>query len=221
MSELVSVIIPVYNMEKSLEKSIQSILKQTYKNLEIILVNDGSVDNTFEICEKISTRDKRVKCFHTVNQGSGPARNVGILNSKGKYIYFPDADDYVAPDAIFDFMYYMKKSDCDLIVFGYRNMTHSNQIISEKTYKNFENSGFNIRKDYSDYFGMDREYSIQGAPWNKFFDGDIIRKNKIEFPSLRRHQDEGFISRYVSYCQKVRFIPVSYTHLTLPTTSRV
>lgn len=207
MTELVSIIVPIYNMGDSLRSSVKSLQNQDYKNIEIILVDDGSKDNTYKICEELAEEDSRIKCVHTDNRGSGPARNTGIQKSKGKYLYFPDADDFLEPDAISILVNAMNHGVYDLVVFGYRSKTHSNEIVFERKYNTFENSGEEIRKSYENYFEMTQKYSIQGAPWNKFFDGDVIRENHIEYPPLRRHQDEGFISRYVTYCNNVRFIP--------------
>lgn len=214
MRSLVSVIIPVYNMEGSIEKATDSILAQDYENIEVILVDDGSNDNTLDALNRIAAKDGRVAVLHTENRGAGPARNTGIEASSGKYLYFPDADDYLEPNAISSLVKAMEEEEeCDLVVFGYRVSTHEGITISTKVYEAFSNSGEHIRMAYSDYFGMDRRFSIQGAPWNKFFNGDAIRENAIRYPALRRHQDEAFISRYMSHCKRVRFIPdVLYTY---------
>lgn len=205
--DLVSIIIPVYNMEKSLESCVKSILNQDYENIEVILVDDGSKDNSFAVCQKICTDDKRVRCVHTENQGSGPARNVGISESKGRYLYFPDADDYIESNAISTLVDAMCDGQYDLIVFGYKCLTHNGNVVSVKKYESFEISGEVVRRDYIEFFGMSNRFSIQGAPWNKFFDGETVRNNSIKYPALRRHQDEGFIARYVTHCRNVRFIP--------------
>jgi glycosyltransferase involved in cell wall biosynthesis len=206
MPDLVSIIVPVYNMEKSIEACVSSLRNQEYKELEIILVDDGSTDKSYAICKQISARDSRVKCIHTDNRGSGPARNVGITASAGKYLYFPDADDFLEPNAISVLVDAMENGKYDLIVFGYRSLTHSGDVVSERKYEELEFTGESVRADYSDYFGMSGRFSIQGAPWNKFFDGESVRKYHIEYPALRRHQDECFISRYVTHCRSVRFI---------------
>lgn len=205
--DLVSIIIPVYNMEETLESCVRSILNQDYENIEVILVDDGSRDNSFVVCQKICAADNRVRCLHTENRGSGPARNAGIAESKGRYLYFPDADDYIEPNAISILVNAMHGGEYDLIVFGYRCLRHDGTVVSAKVYESFEMNGEDIRKDYRDFFGMSNRFSIQGAPWNKFFDGETVRNNDIRYPALRRHQDEGFIARYVTHCRNVRFIP--------------
>lgn len=213
MFKLVSIIVPVYNMENSIEKTIKSLLNQTYNNIEIILIDDGSTDNSFAICKQIEAFDSRVKCIHSVNQGSGPARNIGIKASQGDYLYFPDADDYIDSKAISTLVTAMSDGNFDLIVFGYSCMSHEEKLVFQKTYKEITIKGSTVRDSYQHFFGMLNEFSIQGAPWNKFFDGNTVRENNIEFPRLKRHQDEGFISRYMCVCTNIKFLPdILYTY---------
>lgn len=202
----VSIIVPVYNMEKSIKSCVASLLCQTYKDIEIILVDDGSKDNSLEICCNIAASDKRVKVFHTENRGSGPARNYGIDKSVGKYLYFPDADDYIEPYAVSYLVEKMRNDNCDLIVFGFQNIDSEGNILHVKQYKNLIYTGEELRNNYSDCIGYFSRLAIQGAPWNKFFDGDLIRNHNIYYPALRRHQDEVFIARYMCYANKIRFI---------------
>ena len=100
MSEnfLISVIVPVYNIEKYIERCVRSICVQTYKNLEILLVDDGSTDGSGEICERLAKEDERIRVFHKENGGSSSARNLGIREAKGEYLGFIDSDDYIEPD---------------------------------------------------------------------------------------------------------------------------
>ena len=97
-NDLISVIVPVYNVEKYLEKSINSIINQTYNNLEIILIDDGSTDSSGKICDRYEKLDKRIKVIHQKNGGLSKARNIGIDNAKGKYIGFIDSDDFIKED---------------------------------------------------------------------------------------------------------------------------
>ena len=93
MKKLLSVVVPVYNVEKYLDRCIKSIINQTYKNLEIILVDDGSVDTSGKICDKYAFKDKRINVIHKENEGLSEARNTGVKLSKGNYITFVDSDD--------------------------------------------------------------------------------------------------------------------------------
>ena len=113
---LVSIIMPVYNMGEHLRKSVPSVLNQTYQNIELILVDDGSKDNSLEVCRELAVKDNRIKVFHQDNQGSGPARNTGIKNAAGKYAYFPDADDCMVPNAIESLIEKFEKYSCDMLL---------------------------------------------------------------------------------------------------------
>ena len=97
---LISVVLPIYNVEKYLNRCIKSIITQTYKNLEVILVDDGSPDHCPRICDEWAKKDARIKVIHKKNEGLGMARNTGIENATGEYICFVDSDDYIAPDTI-------------------------------------------------------------------------------------------------------------------------
>lgn len=208
-----SVVIPVYNAGKKLRICMESIINQDYENLEIILVNDGSTDNSGQICKEYQGLDNRIRLLEIANQGSGSARNQGIMNSTGKYIYFPDADDFLAKDAISRMVQAMKYEKVDLVVFGYEGINKSNNIYYVKEYSELMIDGSAVRSNYSKHFFISSEYAIQGAPWNKLFDLDVVKKNNILFPNLRRHQDECFIARYMDVASKVHFIPgVLYTY---------
>lgn len=211
--EKVSIVVPVYNMGDKIEICVRSLMEQTYKNIEIILVDDGSKDDSYQHCLHLAEIDSRIIALHTENRGSGPARNYGIEHATGTYIYFPDADDYLEPNAIAILVDAIKDGECDLVVFGFRNVNRTGKEISIKSYVSTVRDGDTIRKNYSPYMTTSSEFGIQGAPWNKFFDLSIIKAHGIEYPPLRRHQDEGFIARYMCYAQKVRFIEdVLYTY---------
>ena len=211
----VSIVVPVYNMGDSIEKCVQSLLVQDYENYEIILVDDGSKDDSFERCQKLQEGHSIIQVYHTENRGSGPARNYGIEHSKGRYIFFPDADDLLDSCAISVMVEAMECGKNDLVVFGYKEIRADGSFSREKKYPELHQSGDDIRNNYAEYMGSSVSLGIQGAPWNKFFDLEIVRSNGIEYPPLRRHQDEGFIARYMCYAKNVHFIQdVLYTHYT-------
>lgn len=215
MNELVSIVIPIYNMGGSIEGCLKSVMAQDYTNIEIILVDDGSKDNSLEVCKNIALSDKRIKVIHTENRGSGPARNTGIDNASGKYVYFPDADDYIEPNSVSVLVNAMEQGDYDVVVFGFKNVNPKGETVAEKTYEDESFNAEDLRQNYSECMGYMGKWGIQGAPWNKFFRMSLIKENKIGYPPLRRHQDEGFIGRYMCYARKVRFIPnVLYTYYT-------
>lgn len=213
MDELVSIVVPVYNMESSLSDCIESLINQTYPSIEIILVDDGSTDNSLSVCYKLQKKDSRVIVVHTENQGSGPARNEGIKVSKGKYLYFPDADDYVDENTIKVCVNAMCNGKYDLLVFGYNILSRDGKRLYTKKYENCEVDATILKKDYSSSLYQEGKYYIQGAPWNKFFKSSLIKEHDILYPSLRRHQDDAFIARYMHYTSSVKFLPETlYTY---------
>lgn len=210
---LVSIIMPVYNMGEQLRDSIPKILKQTYKNIEVVLVDDGSSDNSLAVCNDFAQRDKRIKVIHQENSGSGFARNAGIRAAEGKYAYFYDADDLLEENAVEIMVETLEKNHCDLVVFGYRFCGLDGSVDRVKKFPLKILDGSDVRKSYDKYIHMRNEFGIQGAPWNKMFSLDKIKEYNIEFPELRRHQDEVFIMRYVDKADRIIFIPdVLYNH---------
>lgn len=115
---MISVIVPVYNVEKYLDKCVQSILKQTYKDFELILVDDGSPDNSPQMCDEYAQKDKRVKVIHKANGGLSDARNVGTLNASGQYVTYIDSDDYVSNDYLEVLNWLIIKYNADIAVTG-------------------------------------------------------------------------------------------------------
>lgn len=208
----VSIVMPIFNMGDKLEKAIPAMLNQTYRNIEFILVDDGSKDNSLKICKSFSESDNRIKVIHQENQGAGPARNAGIKVATGEYIYFPDADDEMAENSIEILVNKFKETGCDLIIFGCRFVYEDREDVVHK-YPAKEFSGDYFRNNYQLFTGSSKELEIHGAPWNKIYSLSVVKENHIEFPQLRRAQDEVFNIRYQDVAKKVVFIDdVLYTH---------
>lgn len=197
----VSVIIPVYNMEKYVESGIGCITHQTYENLEIIIIDDGSKDKTYLKCLAQADKDRRIAVFSKNNEGPAAARNLALRKATGEYVYFFDMDDYIEPNAIERLVGAMEKEDCDLAVCSF-SMYDGKKItrIIEKTEGVYD--AVNARNDYAAYLSMYGEKGIQGAAWFKMYKTDIIRKNNIEFPNLRKSEDDVFVARYVNCIDK-------------------
>ena len=129
-TELISVIVPVYKAEKHLEKCVESIINQTYTNLEIILVNDGSPDNSGKLCDELIKKDSRIKVIHKENGGPSSARNLGIKNASGKYVAFIDSDDYIKFD-MYEILYKkLKGNDADLSAISIAMVRENGAIIN-------------------------------------------------------------------------------------------
>ena len=132
-SELISVIIPVYNAEKTLTRCVNSILSQSYNNIEVILVNDGSSDNSGTICDHFSVDNERIKVIHTQNSGASAARNIGVNAAEGDFIAFADSDDYTDPLWLEHLMDLIKRKNTDISVCGYTLILPKKNIIPFKT----------------------------------------------------------------------------------------
>ena len=140
MSKTVTVVIPIYNVEKYLNRCIESVAGQTYKNLEIILVDDESPDNCPRICEDWKNRDNRIKVIHKKNGGLGYARNTGIDCATGEYICFVDSDDYIAADMVEKTYKCAKQYNADIVLYGYNVVDSNGKKVKEcipKPYKTF------------------------------------------------------------------------------------
>lgn len=192
--DLVSIIVPVYNVELYLEFCLKSLINQTYENKEIILIDDGSKDKSGYICDTYAKKYNNIKVIHQKNSGVSVARNNGIKISNGKYILFIDSDDYLEPNTLS----YIMEYQYDLLCFGY-NKVYKNKIIPV-TYKN--NCEIeNIQEEVL------LNNKIGGFLWNKLFKTDIIKNNNIEFSSgIHYCEDLLFIFKYLKYVNKAYYI---------------
>ena len=164
MENLISIIVPIYNVEKYLNKCIDSIIHQTYKNLEIILVDDGSPDRCPQICDEYAKKDSRIKVFHKKNGGVSSARNIGLINSTGKYIGFIDPDDYIEPTMYEELLNTLKKSNAKISMCGYASIKN-NKIINIETYENLTEKIISSEKFLSDIL----DCKLLGITCNKLF----------------------------------------------------
>lgn len=176
-SNLISVIVPVYNAKDYLEKCVDSLLKQTYSNIEIILVDDGSKDGSSELCEKLKKKDNRILVIHQKNQGVSAARNVGIKASRGDYVGFVDSDDYIEKDML-STLYNNAISSCaDISICGYRAINEKEIKDSEK--KDEYNKNIVVSEDIDLFYKMIVK-EFKGFMCNKLFSRNIIDEMKFD-----------------------------------------
>ena len=190
--ELISVIVAVYNIENYVERGVNSILNQTYKNLEIILVDDGSTDSSAEICDRLAEVDNRIVLIHKKNGGLADARNAGLAVAKGSLIGFVDGDDWIDTD-MYEKMYSaLLEQDSDMAVCRYRQV-YKNRVLDESVGRAvvFE------AKEALQYYVEERdEYNIQNAAWNKLYRKEILEG--LNFPTGRWYEDIMFTTRAIS-----------------------
>ena len=131
IAPLISVIVPVYNIKNLLPKCVESIAKQTYPSLQIILVDDGSTDGTGRLCDEMATKDKRIQVFHKENGGSSSARNLGIEHAKGDYLGFVDSDDYIEPDMYEKLMAVILDKNCKVVQIGRNEIDETGKLLPD------------------------------------------------------------------------------------------
>lgn len=184
-NELISVIVPIYNVEKYLEKCIITIINQTYKDIEIILVNDGSTDNSNDICEKYRKLDKRIKYIKKDNGGLSSARNVGIDNSCGEYLVFVDSDDYIADTMIEKLYNSIKLTNTDISICGYFEFFDDGKfgkgIVESDLHLLEQNKCF-------DYMVRGQASLLMIVSWNKLYKKKVF--DSLRFPVGKIHEDE-------------------------------
>lgn len=204
---LVSVIIPVYNAERYISRAIDSILRQHYKNLEIILIDDGSTDTSLAICQSFAVMDNRFKLVKQENAGSGAARNLGIISATGELIYFMDSDDWIEPQLFKEVVAQYKRDSFDLFVFGYNKVSENGDVISRVVPPSIEIKDLPAEKEKL------AEIFISGiglAVWDKVFRSACIKDNQVFFSTKKRTQDFGFNMDVLPYVKKIRTADSSY-----------
>lgn len=200
MSPKLSVIVPVYNVEKYLDKCITSILGQTYTNIELILLDDGSRDGSGAICDKHAAADHRIRVIHKPNSGVSRTRNIGLEMATGELVTFVDSDDYLAPDYFADMADALLASSSDLVMAGHT------RIDADST------------KEFSfipKQFGIDQfprlfsELKVQNSAtvWGRIFRTEIICCNHMRFTEdMKLGEDAVFLLTYLQYCRSVCFV---------------
>jgi glycosyltransferase involved in cell wall biosynthesis len=220
MKQLISIVLPVFNVEKYIEKSIQSVLNQTYSNFELLVVDDGSNDKSIEIAK--SFKDNRISIYHKENGGISDARNFGILKATGEYLYFLDSDDWIEPDLIEVCIKAINKENSDYLIFGYRlDSEDFNGNLIETTEIKHESVVFN--KEHNDIYFDTHTIGLLGYVWNKFYKVSFIRDNQLNFDSeVSLFEDLLFNSRVYEASDKMVFIEdVLYHYINRPSTSLI
>lgn len=188
MSELVSIVIPAFNTEHEIEKCIEALVQQTYLNYEVILINDGSTDNTAAICDSLAEKNDKIVVIHQENAGVSSARNAGLKLARGKWIVFLDADDHMAPEAIEKALMLAEEQNCDTVCWNcfsecdgevkeYPSIRPNGGIYQGKEMKCVLTEALYYTRKESFYPGM-----MFRAVWGKLLSADVIRKNAIMFP---------------------------------------
>lgn len=215
MKSIVSIIIPVYNVKKYLVKCVESVIKQTYSDLQIILVDDGSTDGCSFICDELSYQDSRIEVIHKVNGGLSSARNAGLRAVKGQYIYFLDADDYIEPQLVEICVNTIVSQECDAVVFNFVFEDEFGNVIFKSHFRRntYQLATKKEKMQFIAYVQIERDNGGWNA-WNRFYKADILLNNQIYFPDNNEifAEDLAHAMRVCLYLNNLCVIPDSLYH---------
>lgn len=196
---LISVILPFYNNVRQLPKAVESVMKQSFINFELLLIDDGSTDGSFNKVAEMIRGDERCKLFHQENQGVSAARNCGLKEAKGDYLCFVDADDYVGPDYL---KHLFEKVECSsgigLIISGAYQVREDGTFLSNISLPE-------MVIDKTDFLKLFTETHIEkfGYPWGKIYNLNLVRSLELQFPPISNREDLIFMFQYLLHCDFV------------------
>lgn len=194
-SPLISIIVPVYNVEKHIKRCVDSLLSQTYQNIEILIINDGSTDNTSQVLSTFSNKEK-IRIFHHENKGVSFSRNFGIKHSKGGYICFVDGDDYVSPQYCETLYKNLIENDADISICQFT------KIVDNKSQTKKSSSETKIYSQIEALSLIFEDKELQSHPWGKLFKKEII--SRFSFPTDRKaYEDYVTIFRIIEQSNKI------------------
>ena len=222
MESLISVVVTAYNVGSYIGQCLDSILSQSYRNIEVIVVNDGSKDHTQHILEAYEKKDTRVRVITQENRGGGPARNTGVEAARGEYISILDGDDFFEPDMLKEMYGQITSTESDLVIcdaYFYNNETHEIGILAPALQERFlpEKEVFSWKDIPEHIFNIST-----GFVWNKMYRLDFVRSNKLRFQDVRRIDDLLFEMKAMIRAKRITYIkkPFIYYRCNNPTSQQ-
>lgn len=200
-NSIISIIVPVYNIEKYIENCIKSIIDQTYKNLEIILIDDGSIDNSSKICDIWQEKDKRIQVIHQENQGLSAARNAGMEKAKGEYIIFVDGDDIIADTMIQCLVETIQRSGADCAFCQYESIQETENTVKESV---FESENIKVVGTQESLLRLLNHIDVT-VVWNGLYKADLIKN--LKFAIGKKNEDTAWRYLAVDQCKRIAYIP--------------
>lgn len=205
----ISIIIPVYNAEKYLVKCLDSVISQSYKNVQIIVVDDGSKDTSYKICKKYTEIDERIELYHNENSGVSATRNFGIQKATGEYIGFVDSDDWIEPEMFEKLYSSAQKYDADISICGYQKELSNGKVITSS--QHVQNT--QLTKEEAIEYALDSTY-YQGFVWNKIFRRTLFLH---ELPprfdeNIHIQEDLLFLCEAIKISSKIAYYPENLYH---------
>lgn len=200
-----SIIIPVYNVKRYLEKCLESVLSQSFEDFECILIDDGSKDGSSELCDKLAAQDSRIHVVHKENEGVAVARNTGIRMAAGDFLMFLDSDDTLSVGLLESCAQKLKQTCSDILVFGYQRVTVDDISIMESI----------PQKDATKYFMLDKDYDLTLFLWNKVYEKKLFEEIDLErLKGITFSEDSILAIDLLSKTEKICFLPVvGYNYL--------
>lgn len=211
MNKTVSIVVPIYNVENYLEKCINSIVDQTYRELEIILVDDGSKDGSPDICNNWKEKDSRIRVIHKVNGGLSSARNAGLEVASGEYIMFEDSDDWLENDIVEKCVERIEKDDSDMVIFGYKKVDEKGKELGSFTFGNKTYS----QEELSEQLHRRILEMSFGYAWNKLYRLSVIKESGVKNDlKVIDREDLHFNLKLLVNINKISFIEeIGYNYL--------
>lgn len=200
-NSLITVIISVYNVENNISHCIESVLKQTYKSLEILIIDDGSTDNSYNICQKYADKDKRIKVIHQTNQGIATVRNAGIKLAKGNYIFWIDSDDYIKENIIEKLYENLIKCDADISICDFIKGSETDYIFQDSN--DIAVECFDNKRGLELIYKNDHYSFIMAASWAKLIKKDLY--NGLQYPDGKIFEDIYMSHHLINKCKKIVF----------------
>lgn len=202
---MISVIVPVYGVEKYLDRCVESVLCQTYKDFELLLVDDGSTDDCPRMCDEWAKKDERIRVFHKSNGGLSSARNYGLDKANGEYIAFVDSDDFIHPDYLIFLYFALTQADADIVICNFKLFNDKTEIKIEKEeiqeIKEYDN--YTIFEKNDDFLGGACDLKKEVA-WNKLYKKEIF--SDIRFPEGKIHEDTATYYKFLYSAKKIAYI---------------
>ena len=199
MHPIVSIIVPVYNAEKTLARCVDSILNQTYQDYELLLVNDGSTDSSGGLCDSYAARDQRVRVFHKENAGVSNARNLALAQARGTYLQFLDSDDWITPEATLSLVRAAEDHQCDLIISDFYRVV--GERVSHKG--DIDEDSVLTREEYAAHMMENPADFYYGVLWNKLYRREIVEAHHLRMdPEISWCEDFMFNLEYIRHAQR-------------------
>ena len=213
-----SVIVPIYNCIKELSACVESILRQTEPDFELLLVDDGSIDGSGALCDRFAEQDARIRVFHKENGGASSARNLGLNRAAGDYILFFDGDDTIEAELLEKVSSALSEASPQMVIFGISFEYLNSAGNLEKTeHLSMKHSGLvssaSVLNSFSEYY---LDNALSGV-WNKVFSGHILRENGLCFSEgMTLYEDLDFVLRYLPHCEEILFLDTALYHYRIP-----